>query len=361
MKKNQLQTLVLVLMFSFISNLFAQKKGFEKVTKIADRLVKRHKVPGLAITVAHNGKTVYAKGFGFADIENKTPVNTDETIFRIGSVSKPITATALAKLVQEHKVDVNASLYKYLPNYPKAAADFTLKQLGGHLAGLRNYKGNEFMNNKPLTIAEGVDLFKNDTLLFTPNSNYAYTTYSFSLLSLALQTAMDKPFEKIVQDVVLSPLKMDHTFADAQQYLPNKATFYQHKSKRKFEQVSTVHNYFKLAGGGYLSTSDDITKLGNALLDANFIKDDVLKAFVASQKVNGKLTYYGIGFQASYDHKNRPYFGHIGNGLGGYGIFYVYPKEKIVITILTNCSNPMQDKKFNKMIDAVFNKIAKTN
>ncbi len=344
-------------MFTFITNLFSQKKGFEKADKIAKRLVKRHKVPGLAITVAYNGKTIYSKGFGFANLNSKLLINPSETIFRIGSISKPITATALAKLMQENKIDIHKSVYTYLPNYPKKDADFTLKQLGGHLAGLRNYKGNEFMNNKPLTITEGVNLFKNDTLLFTPNTGYAYTSYSFNLLSLAMQNAQQKPFEAIVKDEVLQPLKMEHTFADAQQKLPNKAVFYQHKRKRKFEEVQQVHNYFKLAAGGYLSTATDITKLGNALLDSQFLNDTILQEFTTSQKINKKLTYYGIGFQASYDHKNRPYFGHIGNGLGGYGIFYVYPKEKLVITILTNCTNPNQDKKFHKIIDAVFEEV----
>ncbi len=341
-------------MISFITNIFAQKTGFKKVTKIADKLVRRKKVPGLAISVAQNGKTIYTKGFGFADLENKTPINPTETIFRVGSVSKPITATTLARLHQKKEIDIHQSLFYYLPNYPKQITDFTLKQLGGHLVGLRNYKGNEFMNNKALTIEEGVDLFKKDALLFAPNTNYSYTTYSFNLLSLAMQVAVKKPFEQLVQDAVLSPLKMEHTFADTQQKSPNKATFYQKRSWRKFEVVSPVHNYFKLAGGGYLSTSMDIVKLGNALLNYNFIKEDVLKEFTISQKVNEKLTYYGIGFQASYDHKNRPYFGHIGNGLGGYAIFYVYPNKKLVITILTNCTNPNQDKKFNKIIDAVF-------
>ena len=341
-------------MLSFITQLFAQETEFKKAERIAKRLVKRNKVPGLAISVSQGGEMIFSKGFGYSNLKDKSKIDPESTIFRIGSVSKPITATALARLMQQGKIEINASISKYLPNYPKQSSDFTLKQLGGHLAGLRNYKGNEFLNNKPLTIEEGVDLFKNDSLLFEPNTNYAYTSYSFNLLSLAMQESQKKQFENIVKDEVLQPLGMTHTFPDKQNELNGKATFYTKRNLRGFRECRPVDNFFKLAGGGYLSSSEDITKLGNAYLKEDFLNYATQSEVINSQKIEENLTYYGVGFQASFDHQNRPFFGHIGNGYGGYGIFYVYPKEKLVITILTNCSNPGQDKKFNKIIDAVF-------
>lgn len=354
LKIKQVRNIFLLFMLSFITQLFAQDTPFKKAEKIAKRLVKRNKVPGLAITVSHEGGMIFSKGFGYSNLEDKSKVDPETTIFRIGSVSKPITATALARLMQQDKIEVNASISRYLPNYPKQSSDFTLKQLGGHLAGLRNYQGNEFLNNEPLTIEEGVDLFKNDSLLFEPNTNYAYTSYSFNLLSLAMQESQGKQFETIVSEEVLQPLGMMHTFPDKQMELEGKAIFYTKRKARRFKECKPVNNFFKLAAGGYLSTSEDIAKLGNAYLKEDFLNSSTQKEVLASQKVKDKLTYYGVGFQASYDHQNRPFFGHVGNGYGGYGIFYVYPKEKLVITILANCSNPNQDKKFNKIIDSIF-------
>jgi CubicO group peptidase (beta-lactamase class C family) len=345
-------------MLSFITNLFSQETtGYAKVSSILEKLVKKKKVPGIAIVVTKNGHKEFSKGYGFADLDKDILVNPLETIFRIGSVSKPIAATGLAKMVEKHQLSLEDSVYEYLPNFPEKKYGFTLKQLGGHLAGIRNYRDNEFMNAEPLSIREGVALFENDPLLFEPGKRYSYTSYSWNLLSLAMQKAINKPFETIIKDEVLEPLLLTHTFADKQQNLANKSKFYKKKKWGRFTEVSSVNNYYKLAGGGYLSTADDISKLGNAYLSNTFLSESIKKEFITSQKIGSKLTYYGIGWQVSFDHKKRPYFGHIGNGFGGYGIFYVYPDEEVVITILMNCSNPKQDKKFNAVIDAVFEEL----
>jgi len=345
-------------MFSFVSNLFGQQHvGFKKAERVLEKLVRKKKVPGIAITVSKNGITQFSKGYGYANLEEELPVTPTTTVFRVGSVSKPIAATCLAKMVENKQLKLSNSIFDCIPYFPEKKFEFTLKQLGGHLAGIRSYKGNEFMNNKPLTIKEGVGLFENDSLLFQPGKGYSYTSYSWNLLSLAMQEVAQKPFENIVNDEVLIPLGLHSTFPDRQQEIGGKAVFYRKIRRRKFVEASPVHNFFKLAGGGYLSTSEDIAKLGNAYLTDYFLSKAVKEEFITSQEIAEKRTYYGVGWQASYDHKNRPYFGHIGNGLGGYGIFYVYPEENIVVSILMNCSNPNQDKKFHKIIDAIFDEL----
>ena len=349
-------------MLSFINNVFGQQDvGFKKADRVLKKLVRKKKVPGIAITITKNGETQFSKGYGYADLEKELLVNPATTIFRVGSVSKPISATGLAKMVAKNQLKLSDSIYDCVSYFPKKEYGFTIRQLGGHLAGIRSYKDNEFMNNKPLTIKEGVSLFENDTLLFQPGKGYSYTSYSWNLLSLVMQEVAQKPFEDIINDEVLVPLGLKNTFPDKQQELVGKAICYLKKRKRKFIEATPVHNFFKLAGGGYLSTSEDIAKLGNAYLTDEFLSDEVKDKFTTSQKIKEELTYYGVGWQASYDHKNRPYFGHIGNGLGGYGIFYVYPKENIVVSILMNCSNPYQDERFYKIIDAVFDELAEGN
>ena len=345
-------------MLTFISNLFGQKKtGFKKADQILKKLVRKKKVPGLAITISKNGINQFSKGYGYSDLENKLPVNAAKTVFRIGSVSKPISASGLARMVEKKQIRLSDSIYNCVSYFPKKKYGFTLGQLGGHLAGIRNYKGNEFLNNEPLSIKEGVKLFQDDPLLFEPGKNYLYTSYSWNLLSLAMQEVANKPFEEIVKEEVLLPLGLDHTYPEKQENKNGRAIFYSKEKRRKFVETTPVNNYFKLAGGGYLSTSEDVTKLGKAYLSDEFLSESIKNKFILSQKIGNKLTYYGIGWQSSFDHKNRPYFGHVGNGFGGYGIFYVYPKEDVVVTILMNCSNPNQDKKFNAVIDAIFEEL----
>jgi CubicO group peptidase (beta-lactamase class C family) len=331
---------------------------FNKSERIINRIVRKHKVPGLAITVSKNQNVVWSQGFGYADLKNKVPVNPNNTIFRIGSLSKPIAAIALLKSVEEGLINIDNSVYNYVPYFPKKRYDISIKQLGGHLSGIRNYKRNEFKNNKPLSIREGIKFFENDPLLFKPGSDYAYTSYNWNLISLAIQEQSKIPFENFVESRVLIPYLMEKTMADKNQDLNGKAIFYKKVGRRRFKPEINVNNFFKLASGGYLSTSEDINRFGNAVLKDFLANSKQLKSFVTAQKINkgdvSKSTYYGMGFQVSRDSSGRFYFGHIGNGLGGYGIFYVYPEQKVVLTILTNCSNPKIDKTFDKLIDAVF-------
>jgi CubicO group peptidase (beta-lactamase class C family) len=346
-------------MFSFFNHLLAQNvpEKFNKAERIINKIMRKHKVPGLAITVSKNQKVVWSEGYGYADLKNKIPVNPNITVFRIGSVSKPIAAIALLKAVEEGLIMLDSSVYNYVPYFPKKQFDITIKQLGGHLSGIRNYKGNEFKNNTPLSIREGVKLFEADSLLFKPGTNFSYSSYNWNLISLAIQEQAKISFEDFVKTHVLIPFQMNNTYADKNQVINGKAVFYKKVGRRRFKPVDEVNNYFKLASGGFLSTSVDINTFGNALLNDSLVNPKQFRPFITAQKINNEesnSTYYGIGFQVSYDSSGRFYFGHIGNGLGGYGIFYVYPKQGVVLTILTNSSNPNIDKTFNKLIDAVF-------
>src|SRR5680860_1688069 len=107
-------------------------KGLVKADAILNNLVTEKSVPGLSIMVLKEGKTLLQKGYGYADLEKKIPVDAEKTIFRIASVSKPISATALAHMVADGLIDLDASFYEYVPYYPKKKWDFTIRQLASH-------------------------------------------------------------------------------------------------------------------------------------------------------------------------------------------------------------------------------------
>ncbi|PYP07450.1 MAG: hypothetical protein DMD27_01025 [Gemmatimonadetes bacterium] len=107
-------------------------------TLVCERLATR--IPGVQVAVAVNGRLVWSEGFGYADAERKQPV-TRETQFRIGSVSKPLTATAVALLYEQRKLDLDAPVQRYVPSFPDKGYPITTRQLTGHLAGIRHYKG----------------------------------------------------------------------------------------------------------------------------------------------------------------------------------------------------------------------------
>ena len=329
-------------------------KGLVHVDELLNSLIKDKKIPGLAITVIKKEKVFFQKGYGYADLEAEIKVDPKRTIFRIASISKNIAATALAQMVKDRILDLDGSFYHYVPYFPKKKHDFTIRQLASHTAGIRSYKGKEYGLNKPYTIKDSLQIFKDDALLFEPGTDYHYNSYDWVLISLAMQEASGIPFEKYVQQKVLQPLGMTSTMAEFHLEHPrrtgqadmnwvssshNLTTFYS-KNRLGFRKAIPVNNRYKLAGGGYVSTSEDIAKFGQAYLKKEILHDDVIAQFITSVKINGNATYYGLGWQVSEDKSGKPYFGHIGNGVGGYSNLFIYPEEQMVISILINCTNP---------------------
>ena len=354
---------------TYLKNLFTSQKdeldktqlqGIEKTDDLLNALIKEKKIPGLAITVLHKGELFFQKGYGYADLESKNKVDPKRTIYRIASVSKNIAATALAHMVKEGLIDLDASLYQYIPYFPKKRYDFTIRQLAGHTAGIRGYRGKEYGLNESYSIKDSLRIFKDDELLFKPGTNYHYNSFDWVLISLAMQEASGIPFEEYVQEKVLKPLALQNTFPEfigssskIEIKLDNElATFYSRK-RTGFRKAIPVNNQYKLAGGGYLSTSDDIAKFGQAYLDNGVLDKAVISEFLTSENINGNPTYYGLGWQVSEDKKGRAFYGHVGNGVGGYSNLFIYPKEQMVFSILINCTNPRIQDILDNSVDII--------
>ncbi|TFG79312.1 MAG: class A beta-lactamase-related serine hydrolase [Flavobacteriales bacterium] len=356
--------------FQYLNDLFAKLNllhkdalfnGLEEAHQLLNLMVKEGKVPGLAITVMREGTVLLQKGYGYANLEMQTPIDPRNTLLRTASVSKPIAATALAIMLSEQTIDLDASFYDYVPYFPKKNYDFTLRQLAGHTAGIRGYKGMEYRLNQPFSIKEGIEVFKADELLFEPGTDYHYNSYDWVLVSLAMQEASGVPFQDYVKEKVLLPLGMRNTFTEMEvlerlsgtAHLPM-ATFYS-KSQLGFRVAAPVNNFFKLAGGGYLSTSEDIAKLGQAYLQGKIADKEVVSQFLEAEEVNGIATYYGLGWQVSQDSSGRPFYGHVGNGVGGYSNFFVYSKEQMVFAIMVNCTDPKVQETLDRVIGLLIN------
>ena len=357
---------------NYLKNLFAAErivgddadlKGLLQADALLTNLIESHKVPGLAIKVQKDGKSIFQKGYGFADLELKTRVDPQRTIFRVASISKPIAATALAIMVQDGLIDLDTSFYQYVPYYPKKRWDFTIRQLAGHTAGIRSYQGKEYGLNELYGIKDSLVIFQEDDLLFEPGRGYLYTSYDWVLISLAMQEASGIPFEQYVRENVLDPLGMKNTFAPKHpkretmqtvdpdmEASKNTASFYS-KAVVGFKKAIPVNNYYKLAGGGYLATAEDIVKFGRAYLDGKLLSAAMRSQFLTSQRVLDKPTYYGLGWQVSEDAQGRKFYGHVGNGVGGYSNLFVYPEQQMVFSILINCTDP----KIQQEVDAIIN------
>ena len=346
----------------YLKNFFLKKEilgedtsltGIVKADTLLTQLVNKGKVPGIAISVLAQGELFFQRGYGFADLENEIPMDPEHTILRIGSVSKPIAATALAKMVEEGIIDLDTSFYNYVPYYPRKKHDFTIRQLAGHTSGIRGYEGKEYALNKPYSIKESLEIFKDDPLLYKPGENYIYNTFDWVMISLAMQEASGIPFDQYVQNKVLTPLGLTNTQAEIPGQLPDKTGVFYSRMATQFRKATQVDNRWKLAGGGYLSTAKDIANFGQAYLEKRIADEQLLNQFLISGTYKDQSTWYGLGWEVSMDAMGRPYYGHVGNGVGVYSNFYVYPSEDMVFSIIINCTNPKVQAELNEVIDTL--------
>lgn len=330
---------------------------------LLEQLVQNQKIPGLAVAVSIKNETVWTKSFGFADLEDSVRVKNDVTKFRIGSVSKPVTAMAIARLVESRQLDLDEPIQKYVPDFPKKKYPITTRMLAGHLAGIRHYRGNEFASNKYYpTVSEGLSIFQNDTLLYRPNTKYSYSSYGWNLISAVIEGASGEEFLPFMEKHVFAPLKMGNTIADyVDSIIPNRTDFYElSEGKNGVVNAPFVDNSYKWAGGGFLSTTADMLKFGNAHLYPKLIKESTVKELLTSQlTTKGDTTHYGIGWKTGKNKNGRKWFGHSGGSVGGITMLIVYPEYELVLILLSNSSNVSYQGVFHEIAEKFINEIGK--
>lgn len=152
-------------------------------------------IPGVSVAVGANDLIVWAEGFGWADLEQQVPV-TQITRFRIGSVSKPLTAAAAGLLYEQGALDLDAPIQTYVPSFPGKEWPITTRQLMGHTAGIRHYRNDTegYSAAHFETVTDALSMFANDPLLFEPGSRYSYSSFGFNLLSAVLEGASQRSF-----------------------------------------------------------------------------------------------------------------------------------------------------------------------
>jgi serine beta-lactamase-like protein LACTB len=310
---------------------------------VCDRLVPG--IPGLQVAVAVDGRLVWSEGFGYADLQRRRPV-TRETQFRIGSVSKPLTATAVALLYQQGTLDLDAPVQRYVPSFPDKGYVITTRELAGHLAGIRHYRDQEFLLNRHFnTVVEGLSIFEHDSLLSPPATRFSYSSYGWNLISAVVEGASGEDFLTYMSRHVFRPLGLARTAPDrADSLMPDRTQFYDRDSAGTFTIAPPVDNSYKWAGGGFVSTAEDLVKFGSALLQAGFLKAETLDLLFTSQKTSaGEPTGYGIGWFLGSDSLSHRRVFHGGGSVGGTAAFGADRDSRVVIAILTNLSNASLD------------------
>ncbi len=311
--------------------------------QLVREVMHRTGVPGMSVTVGVNGEIVWSEGFGYADLENAVPVS-PETRFRIGSVSKSVTAAAVGLLVERGQLDLDAPVQQYVPSFPRKRWPITTRQLAGHLAGVRHYRGDEMVSSRRFqTVEEGLEIFRDDTLLFEPGARYSYSSYGWNLVSAVVQGASGEPFLGFMRDHVLEPLGLRSLVADhTDSIVPHRTRFYMRTRDGGIVNAPYVDNSYKWAGGGFLSNTEDVARFGMAHLTGKLLRSETLELLWTSQHTNrGEETGYGIGWSVGTDYAGRRVVHHGGSSIGGRAYLLLFPDDEVVVALLANSSAPV--------------------
>jgi CubicO group peptidase (beta-lactamase class C family) len=298
-------------------------------------------IPGFALAVAVDGKLVWSEAFGFADLERRVPA-TPATQFRIGSVSKSLTADAVAQLYENGKLNLDAPVQRYVPTFPEKGGVITTRLLGGHLAGIRHYKGNEFtLNQRFPSVTAALAIFQNDSLVAPPGTRFSYSSYGFNLISAVVEGASGEQFLAYMSRHVFKPLGMTSTAPDrSDSLIVNRTEFYELTEGGRFVVTPSVDNSYKWAGGGFLSTAEDLVRFGSAHLSPGYLKAATLELLFTPQHTTaGEATPYGIGWFVATDTLGHRTVYHGGGSVGGTTVFGVDRDSRVVFALVTNLSN----------------------
>lgn len=319
-----------------VSDLRAQhQNAIQQADAICSKVFKDAGLPGLGVGVMIEGKVVWTAGYGYANIEEEKPIDPGKTLFRIGSVSKTLTGVGLLQLTEKGQIDLDADIHAYVPFFPPKEYPVTVRQIALHVGGIRHYRALEFMNNAHYgTVAEGLSIFDADPLLYEPGTKYSYSSYGWNLISAAMETASGEDFLSYMQKYVFKPAKMKNTHAeDVTKPREQLVTFYMLNN----EEAPPVDNSYKWAGGGFISTVDDLLRFGKALLNGKLINEEtMLMALETHTLPDGKKTNRGIGFAVGEDKKDRKWTGHSGGSVGGSSMFLLYPQFDMCVVTLIN-------------------------
>ena len=326
----------------------------EESRRLARALAAGDNLPGLSVAVAVDGEIAWAEGFGWADVESRTPV-TPLTRFRLGALSRPLTAVAAALLHDRGRLDLDAPVQRYVPAYPAKQWPVTTRQLMGDVAGVHRIRGD---NNDAMpgghceSVDEAVAMLADDPLLFEPGTQHRYSIWGWVLISAVVEGAAGEPFPGFMVHDVFEPLAMKRTVVAETDGLVGVG----HGAGRR-------PDYSCVAGGGaFLSTPTDLVRLGSAMLKPGLLRAETIAAFrTPTRLVSGASTTYALGWTVrSVQLAGEParIVSHRGSPAGGTVSLLMFPDLGLAVAAAANVTDARGVDPFALRVTEAFTKPA---
>jgi CubicO group peptidase (beta-lactamase class C family) len=345
-------------------------------------------LPGLSVAVGVGGDVVWAEGFGWADLEARQPVR-PATRFRIGTASTVLTSAAVGMLLEKDRLTLDEEIHTYVPQFPMKQWPVSLRQVMGHVGGVRTDSGDEspLFEQRCERPIDALQYFADRELLFEPGTQYRHSKYGWILVSAAVEAAADQPFFTFMREQIFQPLGMDSTGAEsateenpehigepsedappitlfrhlileplgivpskpksATGEIPDKATFYFPRFGADPSlglHVMSPHNLSCYAGSmAFLSTPSDLVRFGLAMNNGKLLQPATVQLLQTSlQLTSGQGTGYGLGWDVetvTLAGDQTQAIGHDGESLGGKVVSLMTFRERgIVVAVMSNIS-----------------------
>jgi CubicO group peptidase (beta-lactamase class C family) len=261
--------------------------------------IERARIPGLSASVVMNNQLRWSAGFGKADLESDAPAM-PSTVYRLASISKSITAVAALQLAERGRLDLDAPVQRYMPDFPEKAWPITPRQLLAHLAGIRHYRDvSEVCSTRHYaTLQDALALFQNDPLIAEPGARYLYSTYGYTLLGAVIEAASGRSYPEYVREHIFLPSGMTQARADnSLEIIPGRARGYIRLPDGTLQNSALADTSNKTPGGGLAATVVDLAHFAIAL-DRGLLlnRRSMDQMFTVQQTRAGGPTGYGLGW-----------------------------------------------------------------
>jgi CubicO group peptidase (beta-lactamase class C family) len=294
--------------------------------------------PGAAILVAKDGKVIFRKGYGLASTAPDKPV-TPDMVFRIGSITKQFTSTAILKLAEQGKIDLKADITTYLTGFSAPGKTVTVEHLLNHTSGIKSYTSlPDAMSKKGSYIspADMIKIIQAQPSDFAPNDQWRYNNSGYFLLGAIIEKVSGMTYGEYVAKNLFKPAGMKSSYTDDSSLPANSTKGYQKSGGTEFVASDYVHPSIPYSAGAIFSTVDDLWKWNQAIFNYKLVKKESLEmAWTPTKLNNGKLVGYGYAWQLGRL-GDAKVIGH-GGAIDGYLTMEIYvPDQEIYVCILSN-------------------------
>lgn len=294
--------------------------------------------PGAAFLISHDGEVLASNAIGYADLEWEAQL-TDETLLRLGSISKPITSIAVLQLVEKGMLDIDTPISGYAPNLPAQIGAVTLRQLMSHRSGLAEHVFNPALLPfiwQPMTTDQIIDLQKEEPVNFKPDEQYEYVNFNYVVVAHIIEKVTGRSYVDFINEDVFSALGMTNSRYDQNNIIiPGRAEFYD-EQEGFLANTAAVDLSHVSAAGALLSSVKDMNHWAHLLNSGGLVSATTLKeALIPAPLPDGAPTTYGLGFNIGDPNSDKMIW-HNGLTPGAQGAMALEPEAGIFIIVLSN-------------------------